>query len=124
METTNSSQPLVNETEPVVTKKEIPVKLSKPLVIALCVFGILILANVLLMVLKKPPNSSISVTPSPFSQPSNPPTERKTSEFAKTPEFLDFENKLAELQEANKNIDLNETGLGFPVLEMHVDFEK
>lgn len=124
METSNSTQPVLEPIVKTAAKKELPIKMSPPFIIALIIFGVLILANVFLL-FRKPNQSNFNEVPSPSSLlPSSLPTIRQTSEYSRTFKFIEFERKLLDLQSANQNVDLNENSLGFPVLEMHIDFEK
>ncbi len=129
METTNQINKPSPETKTLVSvpnKNELPIRLSRPLMFALIIFVLLVTTNIVLMLTKKPPVPNFTPTPTPISQipaASTSTNTREVSQYGKTPQFQDFEKKLTDIESANKTIDLSETTLGFPVVEMHVDYE-
>lgn len=62
-------------------------------------------------------------SPLPSDTPEASASERQTSEFAKTEDFKKFEQNIKSLKDDNTNVDLSESQLSFPLLDMEVNFE-
>ena len=71
-------------------------------------------------------NAPVAVLPTvpPVSTVSASLTPRETSEFAKTDAFRQFDTDLENFQNDNNTVDVSETLLSFPLLDMQVNFDK
>lgn len=93
----------------------------KLLLICSLIFLILL---VLIMLTRPRQNVPLQVVPSatPSASVGETPQPRKQSDFSKTEEFSRFEQDLNALQAENKSVDLSETELTFPFLDMNINF--
>lgn len=104
----------------------VPIKLTPVLKISLIILGLLLVLVLVVSLLRRTPPQPDSVTILPAATPgetvSTPP--RQVSEFAKTVDFINFEDDLNQLKQENTSINLTEAELTFPLLDMKVTFEK
>lgn len=104
----------------------VPIKLTPTLKISLIILGLLLVSVFAVSLLRRtlPPTDSITILPveSPVGTVSIPP--RQVSEFAKTIDFINFEDDLNQLKQENTSVNLTEAELTFPLLDMKVSFEK
>lgn len=133
METTENQIPAPAPLEPDKTGVKIPqspIKMlfnpTPKLKLLLIVGGILILLAIFSLLVPKPPSqpgsSDTKPLPSAISNASIEP--RKVSEFGNTADFINFETTLKQLKADVISINLSESELTFPVLDMDVNFEK
>jgi hypothetical protein len=101
-----------------------PVKFSK-IQIAIAVLSlVLIILAVIVVLLKKPSTPQVVIIKaSPVATQSASLPPREVSEFGKTEAFTKFENKVTDLQKTNETVDLYESKLSFPLLDMNVNFK-
>ncbi|MEK7166726.1 MAG: hypothetical protein AAB874_08005 [Patescibacteria group bacterium] len=87
-----------------------------------------IMISIVIALLLPLPNQVTSPNPSPsantVSSPSATPTDRKISEFGGSTDFVNFENQLNTLKTDAAKADLSESELTYPLLDMHVNFNK
>lgn len=107
-------------------KKEQPLKMTPRLIIGLSVILLLIGANLFLGLHKteETPRRPTGV-PSPklpAATTNTSPAANEVSGFSNNLQFQEFEKKLQDLQNANETVDLTENALGFPVVEMHIEY--
>lgn len=127
MEVTENKPAVINTPEiklPVIPKKGMLFKISLLLILGIGILIVLIGANIFLSRVKKP-QTPVTGTPAPTPPASSTNASTTTSAvsgFGKSPQFQEFETKLKDLRLANETVDLSENTLGFPVLEMHVDY--
>lgn len=102
-----------------------PVKFSR-LQIGLAVLCfLLIISAIVIMSFSRPSNQIPSVSESPRQATQSASIiPKEISEFAKSQGFLVFEKNLINLQELNDKVDLYESKLSFPLLDMNVNFDK
>ncbi len=128
MESTNKSveETPIQEDIPKVVPKGL-VKMTPALRFSL-IFLAAVLALLFLVVLFKPktipqePNplpSVFSIDASPISQP-----ERQLSQFSQTPAFISFEKNIDQLRSTQESLDLTESQLTYPQVEMNVNYKK
>lgn len=100
-------------------------KLPLRLKLALGALGILIFAILLLIIFslfRRPTQRQIITISTPSPEPTFSPIPRVTSEFAKSEQFMQFEENKKKLQSDTTTVDLEETNLAFPLLDMSVGF--
>lgn len=125
--------PAVTQPQPVVTSEKIgeeikkltPVNTGPLLLVGAAAFTVIVLLLLMVLVFNRPPPAPLLPSPLPSTTTSSAsPDSGTVSEIARTEEFQKFEQKLNELRTANEKIDLSESPLTFPLLDMQVNFEK
>lgn len=108
------------------TESLLPVKLTPALKIGLTVLGFLFFVLILSTLLSRKGTGPVvvDVTPSPSAVTFTSTPAREVSEFAKTADFMSFENDLNQLKTDNSTVNLTEAELTFPLLDMQVNFNK
>ncbi len=79
-------------------------------------------AVVLLLPLRRAYPTLTQPTPTPFTQATPTPLPRQTSQTAKTEEFIRMEEQLKQTTAEINNLDLLESRLTFPVLDVSISF--
>lgn len=89
-------------------------------------FFVFLLVLLLLLSFSRPPATIDSVLPSvfPSGQTSASLVPREVSQFAKTDQFVAFEEHVVAFSADNANVDLAETSLVFPFLDMNIRFQE
>lgn len=124
METTNETSPIQSppQAAPI---PPVPTLFSGPLKVALIVGGavLVLLLLVLLLVPRKTSQPQVVLEPSPTLMISPSSLPRAQSEFSKTEPFILFEGRLEGVKLENEVVNLTETELAFPLLDMNVTFQ-
>jgi len=123
----DNSKPTVAETATPTTLPEAavsPVKITPLLKWSLVALIVLILLVVITSFISKPkpPLSALLSTPEPSQVASASGELRPVSSFGQTPEFAQFEERLNSYRGSLDTLDLNESQLTFPLLDMDVNF--
>jgi len=128
METTNLlSTPNINTNpnQPKIVNDELPMKITPKVKILLVILLGLILVNIAVLLLK-PKNNPVTPQASPQASfvpiASASATTKNMSEFSKLPEYMQFEQNLKDTITVNEGLDLSNSKLNFPLLEMNVNF--
>lgn len=123
MVTIDPVQPVVEGAAPTQQKINIFMKLNFQTRILIIIAAVLITIILILLILPKPkPPALIVPTPPPISTISATLIPRLTSEFSKTEEFLSFERNLGAVRADTEKLELTETKLSFPFLDMQLNF--
>lgn len=95
-----------------------------PLIYALVIIILLLLLLFIFFMFlpKNTPLPEVQNTPSPTLQTSPSPFQQLVSEFSQTESFKIFEGRLESLRLENEGVNLSETELAFPLLDMDVSF--
>lgn len=128
METTEPNQQQGEMKQPVAAGKPdtLPFKVTPLMKVALIFLGIVIVLLVLSMVLRLGKRTATVSAPSPVSQATAAasPVERKVSEFATGEAFQRFESELNAFRDAVPKVDVNDSTMVFPLLDMEVSYDK
>lgn len=124
METTDSVP--VQTVPSVPSQNQEPTKnlgIEKPFIYVLIIVVFLFsLFLILIFLPKKSPQPEVQNTPSPTFQASPSPFQQNLSEFSQTEPFKLFEGRLEAIRLENEGVNLSETELAFPLLDMDVTF--
>jgi hypothetical protein len=127
METTeNQAIPVQNDVQPEPGVPMSPIKMTPLLKMLLLILAVLFgLVIVVLLVFPQAPPAQQVVVPSPLPSAgaSTEPVTRPVSQFGQGLEFVAFEEKLKNTRVQQESLDLNESQLTFPLLEMNVNFD-
>jgi hypothetical protein len=123
--TSETATPLVEATPDVSQEKLIPVTMTPTLNLLLLFLAILVsLILITFLIFPSAPKPTV-LTPSPFGRPDSsslPQQIRPLSALGQTAEFKAFESHLNALTTSQEALDLNQSQLIFPLLEMNVNY--